>query len=119
MEIGGGDRNGRHGWPARSRRQGDFGTHQEGCQCARIDRLRSGDFTRAGSWRGLLDGKEILGRIKKDDKVHALIVRDLVISLDLDLGGPWYAGHLRSRGYGLIRKEGLWWLACLLPRPSS
>ncbi|WP_265307625.1 hypothetical protein [Verminephrobacter eiseniae] len=53
----------------------------------------------------VLDGKAILGRIKKDAKVHALIVRDLVISLDLDLGGPWYAGHLRSRGYGLIRKE--------------
>lgn len=28
----------------------------------------------------------------------------LVFSMNLDLGGPWFAGHLRSRGYGQIRK---------------
>jgi hypothetical protein len=53
----------------------------------------------------VLDGRPVIGRIKKDVKAHALIVRDLVVSLDLDLKGPWFAGHLRSRGYGLIRKE--------------
>lgn len=53
----------------------------------------------------ILEGRPIIGRIKKEAKAHALIVRDLVVSLDLDLKGPWFAGHLRSRGYGLIRKE--------------
>lgn len=53
----------------------------------------------------VLEGRPVIGRIKKDVKAHALIVRDLLVSLDLDLKGPWFAGQLRSRGYGLIRKE--------------
>ena len=53
----------------------------------------------------ILDGQPIIGSIKKDAKAHALMIRDLLVSLDLDLNGPWFAGHLRARGYGLIRKE--------------
>jgi hypothetical protein len=53
----------------------------------------------------VLEGKPVIGRIKKDTQAHALIVCDLVVSLDLALRGPWFAGNLRSRGYGRIRKE--------------
>lgn len=30
--------------------------------------------------------------------------KNLVFSMNLDLMGPWFSGHLRSRGYGHIRK---------------
>jgi hypothetical protein len=53
----------------------------------------------------ILDGSITFGLIKTGTRAHALIVRNLVFSLNLTLSGPWYAGLLRSRGYGLIRKE--------------
>lgn len=53
----------------------------------------------------ILEGEVVIGKIKKDARVHALIVTNLVFSVDLELKGPWLSGLLRSRGYGLIRKE--------------
>ncbi len=43
-------------------------------------------------------------KVKKDPQVYALMVSNLIFSIDLDLKGPWLAGILRSHGYGLIRK---------------
>jgi len=37
-------------------------------------------------------------------KVSALAVRNLEFTMSAGLQGPWLAGHLRSRGFGLIRK---------------
>lgn len=37
--------------------------------------------------------------------LYALVVSDLVFSIDLSLSGPWACGLLRSKGYGLIRRE--------------
>jgi len=39
----------------------------------------------------------------KEGKYAAGYIK-LVFAMNLDLGGPWFAGHLRSRGYGQIRK---------------
>src|SRR6218665_2810933 len=90
MEIGGGDRNGRHGWPARSRRQGDFGTHQEGCQGSRIDRSRSGDFTRPRSWPALVCGPSALAWLRSDPQIGVVmaglpITSSVIVSKALDL----------------------------------
>lgn len=48
----------------------------------------------------VLSGKPMWLRI--NDRAHALMVTNLVVSMDLDLSGPWYTGKLRSRGYGRV-----------------
>ena len=53
----------------------------------------------------ILDGAPTMMRIKKEVRLHALVVGNLVFSIDLDLNGPWLAGTLRSRGFGLIRRK--------------
>jgi len=53
----------------------------------------------------LLAGRPLIGNIKKGARADALVVRNLVFSLDMELHGPWFAGHLRSRGCGLIRRK--------------
>lgn len=53
----------------------------------------------------IIDGSAGIIKVKKNERLHALVVSNLVFSLDLDLRGPWLAGILRSRGFGLIRKE--------------
>lgn len=37
--------------------------------------------------------------------VMALVAKHLIFSLNINLTGPWYCGHVRSKGYGLITKE--------------
>ena len=39
-----------------------------------------------------------------NDKNYATGYSKLAFSMQLELSGPWYAGNLRSRGYGGIRK---------------
>ncbi|MFN9471028.1 hypothetical protein [Acidovorax sp.] len=40
--------------------------------------------------------------IKPGEKAQALFANEVVITMSVDLGGPWYFGGLRSRGTGQI-----------------
>jgi len=53
----------------------------------------------------VLGGEAAVIKAKKDAQVYALIVNNLVFSIDLELKGPWLAGVFRSRGFGLIRQR--------------
>lgn len=53
----------------------------------------------------LISGKAVIGQIKKHPNAYALIVKHLKFKIDLDISGPWYSGHLRSKGMGLISKH--------------
>lgn len=52
----------------------------------------------------VLSGRPYFAPIVPQGRSSALFVGMLTFALNMDLGGPWTAGHLRSRGYGLIIK---------------
>ncbi len=51
---------------------------------------------------GIADGQ--FKPILINDRNYAAGYANLTFTLNLELAGPWFAGHLRSRGYGQIRK---------------
>jgi hypothetical protein len=53
----------------------------------------------------LISGKPAIGQIKTSPAAYALIIKHLKFAIDLEIGGPWYSGHLRSKGMGRIRKH--------------
>lgn len=52
----------------------------------------------------VLAGKPVFVPIKTGARIHALGVRNVVFSINLNMTGPWVVGHLRSRGFGLIKR---------------
>lgn len=51
----------------------------------------------------IFEGKPVFMPTKAGKKGCVLGVQDLVFSMNLSLSGPWFVGHLRSRGFGLIQ----------------
>lgn len=52
----------------------------------------------------IFHGKPVFIPLKKGKKACALGIHNLEFTMNLRLSGPWFAGHLRSRGFGYIQK---------------
>ena len=52
----------------------------------------------------VFEGNPHFKHIHADQKGKALVVTGLAFTMAADLQGPWFCGHLRSRGLGRIRK---------------
>lgn len=51
----------------------------------------------------IFEGKPVFKPTKAGSKGCVLGVQDLVFTMNISLSGPWFVGHLRSRGFGLIQ----------------
>lgn len=52
----------------------------------------------------IFDGKPVFIPLKEGVKTCALGVHGLLFTMNCKLSGPWFVGHLRSRGFGYIEK---------------
>lgn len=52
----------------------------------------------------IFDGKPVFIPLKSGLKTCALGVHGLMFTMNGSISGPWFVGHLRSRGFGLIEK---------------
>lgn len=48
------------------------------------------------------EGKPNFQPIRPGDPLKALFANDIVVTMAVKLGGPWYFGRLRSRGHGVL-----------------
>lgn len=51
----------------------------------------------------VFDGQPVFMPTKRGQKGCVLGVHNLLFTMNLSLAGPWFVGHLRSRGFGLIQ----------------
>lgn len=53
----------------------------------------------------IFEGKPVFTPLKNGARACALGVHGLEFTMNLHLEGPWFAGHLRSRGFGQINRR--------------